>query len=277
MSAMVDQLCCALRRQGCQPEVLRTQGTGDATRFAARASEETRAVVVVGGDGTVREAAEGLVGKGIPLVVLPAGTEDVLAKHLGFRCDARCAAQAVLAGREEAYDTGVCGPRKFLLMIGAGFDGEVARRLSASRRGHVSYRTWTKHGLTVFWRYRFPPLKVEIEGRQVFQGPGMAWAGIIPRYALGARLLHRARTDDELLDVCILPCESRMRVLRYAGRLLFRLPLRGPGIQYHQCRLVRISSADDSVVHFQIDGDYGGTLPVECTVIGAGVRFLRPS
>ena len=274
-SAVVERLGEALRRRGCRWEVVPTRESGDAVRLAAQTPKETHAVVVVGGDGTVREVAEGLLGRRVPLVVLPAGTENVLAKHFGYRADVGAVAGAVMEGCEEAYDVGVCGERKFLLMVGIGLDGEVARRLFESRTGHISYGTWTRHGLAAFWGYRFPALCVDVEGRRVFEGRAMAWAGIIPRYAMGSRLLDRARTDDGLLDVRILPCDSKAQILAYAARLLSRRPLRRRGIQYHQCHHVRISAADRSEMHFQIDGDYGGTLPVECSLIEAGVRFLR--
>jgi YegS/Rv2252/BmrU family lipid kinase len=276
LAAVVKRLSERLLRHGVSLEVTPTTKAGDATRLAAEASRaDTRAIVAVGGDGTVREVVEGLIGGSVPLAVLPGGTENVLAKHFGFRVDADELARTILRGEEEAYDVGVCGDRRFILMVGAGFDADVVRALSEARKGHISYWSYVRPFWNTFCRHGFPVLKVEVDGRAVYEGRAMVWAGIIPRYSMGMRILHRARTDDGLLDVCILPCASRTRLTVYGALLMARRAPRHARAQYHQCRHVRVTS--DVPVNIQIDGDPAGTLPVECGILDRGLRLLRPA
>ena len=276
MLPVVEDLKQTLEKRGCRVDIMPTTGPGDATRFASETPDSTHAVVVAGGDGTVREVVQGLIGRPIPLVVLPSGTENVLAKHFGFRDGIDSVTRAITDGKIVNYDVGVCGNKNFILMISAGFDAEVVRRLSYVRKGHISYWSYQVPILRSLFGYTFPAIRVEIDGNQVFEGPGMAWAGVIPRYAVGMKILANARTDDGLLDVFIMPCKSRLKLIGQSLRIFFGRHLSSKGAQYHQCREVRFTPVGEQEVPMQIDGDYAGSLPTVCGITTPGVRFLVP-
>jgi len=277
MGLFVEKLRDALNLRGVQLDVLHTEAPTDASRIASLTPPDTHAVISAGGDGTLREVVSGMIGKSVPIVVLPSGTENVLAKHFGYRRSVRKIVQTLERGTEEMYDVGVCGKQKFILLVGVGFDADVVHRLHRKRSGHITHLSWTGPILSGFLHHRFPEVIVEVDGHQVFRGRGMIWVGNIPRYSLGMRILHEARTDDGLLDVRILPCQSRWRLVRYGLTLLLRGKIRRAEAQYHQCRRVRVYSPHDEPVPVQIDGDYGGTLPIDCSIIERGVRFLKPA
>jgi diacylglycerol kinase family enzyme len=275
-AALLEMLQRKLSAAGFSPELALTKCAGDAIRLAAEAPADCGAIVSVGGDGTLRECVQGLAGRAVPVAVYPLGTENVLAKHFGIKASVERLIATLRQGRAVAYDVGVCGDYRFVLLAGVGFDATVVRRVAEARRGHISYLSYFRPAWRTYWDYHYPAVRVEVDGREVYTGRALVWAGVIPRYSLGTRILHRARVDDELLDVCILPCASRMRILGYAGRLLLHRPLvRGDGL-YHQGQVVRISAPDGEPVDVQIDGDPAGRLPIECRVIPAGVRLLLP-
>src|SRR5262245_52439887 len=73
-----------LAERGVSHDVWRTAGPGDAASLARRAAaEETGLLMVIGGDGTVRDVAEGLAGAAVTVGILPGGTGNDLARTLG--------------------------------------------------------------------------------------------------------------------------------------------------------------------------------------------------
>ena len=110
-----------LRATGLSVEVEPTREPGDATAWAAGLDEATtQAVVVVGGDGTIREVIEGLQGRPTPIAILPTGTENLVAKQFGFRFDAETLSRRIRTGEPRPVDVGVINGRRFLVVAGAG-------------------------------------------------------------------------------------------------------------------------------------------------------------
>ena len=265
-----------LGAQGYELDITSTAGAGDAARLAAETPDRSRAVIAVGGDGTVRETAEGLIDRNVPLAVYPNGTENIIARELGVRPDAERLAQTIINGEKQPCDVGICNGRQFLIMLGVGFDAEVVHRLAAARAGHISYLNY----LIPFWKtmleHRYPDVTVHVDGEKVFTGKAMVFAGIMPRYALGLRLLSRARMDDGLLDVCIMPCVSKLGLVCHSIRALFRRHLRHPAVKYRQCKTLRIEAGPPDATPVQMDGDPAGTLPIECSLKPGALSFLLP-
>ena len=81
---------------------------------------------------------------GVPLAILPLGTENLLAKYLQIPPDPERVADLICAGRTVPLDAGRANGRIFLLMVGCGFDAEVVRRLHAAREGHISHLDYAK-------------------------------------------------------------------------------------------------------------------------------------
>lgn len=278
--------------------VKRTEGAGDAEAMAREAcGSGAGALVVVGGDGTVREVVNGMTDGGPPILIVPGGTENILAKYLGLRRDAAWLWEVLCERREIELDVGIHrrgggtpprpspsqwegeGGRRFLLMAGAGFDAEVVRRLTIERRGHITYSSYFWPVWRSFWSYRQPQVFVEADGRLIFEGRGLVFVGSIPRYAIGMRLLARAVAADGLLDVCVFQCcksnavlGGRVTLLRHALNALLRRHVGTRGVVYEQARRVRVWS--DEAVPVQIDGDLAGELPQEYEVAEFRARFL---
>ncbi len=116
------------RRRSCG----RPAARGDATGLArAAAAEGFEAVFALGGDGTVREVAAGLLGSGVPLGVLPGGTVNLLARALGLPGDPLAAAALLRpAARPRRLDVGLAGATPFLMMVSAGLDASVLAQRS---------------------------------------------------------------------------------------------------------------------------------------------------
>lgn len=274
LGSVVEDIVARLRASGCEVAVLRTAAAGDATSFANAVADGTRAVLAVGGDGTVREVVGGLAGRSIPVVILPAGTENLVARECGMTADPESIVDTILHGRRQRFDLGVINGCHFGIVVGIGFDGEVVARLAARRRGNITHLSYFAPIWRTFWGHRFPPIRVEIDGELVFDGRGMVFVGVMPCYSVGLRVVRDAVWDDGLLDLCILPCVSRVGLLRHAFRVWRRVHVEHNGVIYKRCNRLRVSST--ARVAVEVDGDTSGHLPVDIGIEPAAGMILMP-
>lgn len=288
----LELLSSRIREAGMELRCAETHQRGDAQRIATRCCEEgVQALVVVGGDGTINEAACGMVGEGVPLLVVPAGTENVLAKYLGIRPEGESLWETLRGGRELRMDIGMAQyaesggeptARRFLLMATAGFEAQIVFEVNRRRselirrgRGRISYLTYVAPIWRTLWRYVHPRLDVQVDGRRVFHGPGTAMVVNVPRHAMGLRPAWRAEPDDGLLDVCIFRCPRRVTILWHFARVLLRRHVHASEPAYYQGRRVVIQGQGQTVP-MQTDGDFAGWLPAEFALDSQRLRLLVP-
>jgi YegS/Rv2252/BmrU family lipid kinase len=242
-----------------------------ATDAAADAS--CAMVVVVGGDGTVREVAHGLAGSNKPLLIVPGGTENLLANELGLDKSLRTLTRTFEAGFTRTFDLGNANGRCFTSIAGFGFDGEVVKAVSQNRTGHINYFDYFWPLWRTFWRYRFDKMRVEIDGEQIFDGPGLVFVGNISRYAVGLNILENADYSDGLLDICIYKCASRTHLVKHSAATVLKRHARCRDVIYRQGKEITVTS-DNLDLSTEIDGDPGPEVPVKITVIPAAVRLM---
>lgn len=271
---MLADLKAAMRAAGMTVDEYHTRAPADATRHAAAVPEDVDAIVIVGGDGTVSEVANGLQGRPVPMIPYPAGTENLLAKDLRIPRHPGRFVDVLQRGHVVPADLGRINGRNFLLIIGVGFDGEVVRRVAGARTGHISHLSYFWPIWRTFWEHDFPRMRIVADGEEIFHDLGMAFIGNISRYAVGMRICRDARYDDGLLDLVVFACRDQPGLLLNAAWTLLRMhPLKGDVI-YRQFRHVRIES--DQPVPSEIDGDPGPNTPLDIEVLPAQLRLLVP-
>jgi YegS/Rv2252/BmrU family lipid kinase len=263
-------------------EVLsRVPGSAEASQELARsagreadAGGDYRAVIAMGGDGTIREVAQGLVGSSLPLVVWPTGTENLIAKSFGFKANPAATLACVRDGQQLQVDVGRVDGHCFLVVAGVGFDAEVVQRLASQREGHITHLTYSAHIWRTFWEHKFPRLRVFADGREVWQEQGLAFIGNMPRYSLGLRVIRDAVHDDGLLDLCLLRCRHQVDLIGHSLRTLVGKHIEHPAVTYVRASEIRIES--DQAVPFQLDGEAAGMLPLDVSVRPKAIRLLVP-
>ena len=187
----------------------------------AAADDNCAMVVAVGGDGTIREVAHGLEGSDKPLLIVPGGTENLLANELGLEKSLATLTKTFEAGFTRDFDLGNANGRCFTSIAGFGFDGEVVAEVSRNRIGHINYFDYFWPIWRTFWRYRFDPITVEVDGERIFDGRGLVFVGNISRYAMGLNILEHADYSDGLLDVCVYKCSHRMHLVKHSLMTIF--------------------------------------------------------
>jgi diacylglycerol kinase (ATP) len=279
-SDRVGHLTALLAEQGYRVETV-TDEEELARRAASLWKEgQLRCVVAAGGDGTASYVVN-LLPAGIPVVLLPLGTENLLAKYLGISGPQEACA-AILRGETCRFDAGTANGRLFLLMVSCGLDADVVHRLHRTRRGHIRHLSYAKPIVDSLRSYQYPELTITCRG-----GPpgetaaaeleiAARWAFVLnfPQYARGLQFAPSADAADGLLDVCTFKSGSLLSSIRYLAGVVLGWHQGWSDCVSARAREIRIESSD--AVPFQLDGDPGGTLPVEIRIEPGRLALLVP-
>lgn len=138
---LAARLSEALKQMGHNPEVKFTEHSGHARKMAAEAAASgVRSVLACGGDGTVNEVASALIGTQTVLGILPNGSGNGLARHIGIPCNPLGALNVIADNRPQSCDWCDIDGHPFFCAAGVGFDAAVVQRFSKKgRRGFITY------------------------------------------------------------------------------------------------------------------------------------------
>jgi diacylglycerol kinase (ATP) len=241
------------------------------------------AVISVGGDGTLRGVVDRFLvdgGESPPVLPIPLGTTNLMSRHLGMKWPAAQIASGVVAtiAQEKIVrlDAGRANGELFLLMAGVGIDAHIIHLLESLRAGPIDLGSYVLPAALTFAGFSFPSITVIVDDATVLpNAPAVAFVGNIREYGTGFPILTKARPDDGLLDICIIPCRDRrglveMLLLVGAGEHLLH-----ENVVYVRGRRVRIES--NEVVPVQLDGDAAGHTPLQIEVLPGRVPFLVPA
>lgn len=282
LPALLRKLGGAFATRGARFDICPTDYAGHASELAREAAQNGyTSVCVVGGDGSIAEAATGLVGTDIPLSVIPRGTANQVALNLGIPRAFEAAVENAVTGTPVAIDLGRIDGRAFALVAGAGFDAAVmttATREMKERWGFGAYIYGAlKEALTMNpARFHITADDQELEISAVsvmIANVGALFTKYIPmRFPLTPKPL--SSWHDGVFDIVVVAPES------FPGwaSVLWSAALNQFGgnqrLIHLQARTVTIAS--EQPVPTQIDGDPVGTTPLTATVIERGVRILLP-
>jgi YegS/Rv2252/BmrU family lipid kinase len=246
-----------LKKQDCR--VVYTEYAGHAEKLAREAEEDI--VVAVGGDGTVNEVARGLIGTRKKLGIIPRGSGDGLALHLGLSHDLNRSLRTIEAGKTRYLDAGVVNGRYFFSVCGVGLDAIVSERFAKSgRRGLPSYidqaiLTWKDHEAQHF--------VLTVDGKVIEHDAVMVTIGNSDRWGHGARVTPLADSSDGILDITVVEDFKDIDIPMLAFRLMNGTVNMAPNIHCYKGREITIKRPASGPAH--ADGDWfeaGETLEV---------------
>jgi diacylglycerol kinase (ATP) len=238
------------------------------------AAEKPDAIVSVGGDGTHHYVLNGMVGSEIPLGIIPGGNGNDFAKGLGIPTQARAAAQALLAGNTRRIDLARTGNRVYGCIAGAGFDSVVTRYANERTRRLRGSWAYAWSILRCLKSYRPEPLEI-VSDVQEFSGDVVfAVVGNNVSYGGGIHLTPRAKLDDGLLDVCVVPYMGKLELLRWLPSAYRGEHLRHPRIIYFQAHKVCLSTT--SRLELFGDGEFMQELPATIEIVPRALPVIVP-
>ena len=180
-------------------KVVLTEYGGHAEKLAREATEKV--IVAVGGDGTVNEVARGIVGTDKVLGIIPCGSGDGLALHLGISRYYRRALKTIEDCRITAIDSATINGKPFFSVCGVGFDAVVSERFAKSgKRGIISY---IEQGLKTWMEYAPEKYLIDIDGNSWENDAALITIGNSSQWGNNAKIAPLADIGDGLLDVTI--------------------------------------------------------------------------
>jgi diacylglycerol kinase family enzyme len=260
-------------RGGYEVHAVDTEARDHATELCRQAAREGYDVVVAfGGDGTVNEAANGLVGSDTALCCLPGGRTNVYCRMLGIPTDVVDATEHLLAlahdWRPRRVDVGRVNDRYFLFSAGVGLDANVVEQVDAHPRLKARvgewYYSWT--GVKTFSRrYLIHPPRMEVElGAERVNGVTVIVQSADPYTYFGNRPVHMgegASLESGDLAGVVLRRASLLDLATISWRALSR----GARLTQHrqiqafsQIQWLRVRTLDQRPLPLQVDGDYIG-------------------
>jgi diacylglycerol kinase (ATP) len=268
---MLPRVAAALRALGEPHHVHVTAAPGEATKVARRfAADGMRVVIAVGGDGTVNEVANGLIGAGgeTALAVIAAGRGSDFVLNLGSPRAVEAAVERAVKGQVRRIDAaratfGDGTSRLFVNAGGLGFDAAVAERAAGSRLPGSTI-PYVRGVLGALLRYRNVPVAIEADGTLV---TGLACLALVAngeRLGGGMKLVPGAALDDGLLDLAIVGDVGKLDLLRNLPGIYRGKHVDHPKFTHLTARRIRIECERPTRV--QLDGELIGESPVTFSV-----------
>lgn len=270
----VEKLSASLSERGYQVTILSQIEEVIQRVQAASQLKQLKAVVAAGGDGTVSLLVNKLPPL-TPIAILPLGTENLLAKYLEIPYDTSTLADLIDAGEAVCLDVGRANSKLFLIMASCGFDADVVRNLHAQRKGNIRHWSYAKPIWDSIRHYRYPKVRIFIDQQEQPMQAGWAFVFNVPRYAMNLPIVKDADSMDGMLDLYLFREGKLLRSIYYFFLVLLGFHRRLNEGKLVRCRKIRIEAEDfNTEIPFQLDGDPGGSLPLEIEVVPKYFRVL---
>jgi diacylglycerol kinase (ATP) len=238
-------------------------------------------LVVIGGDGTVNEVANGVAGTDAELAVLPCGTGQDFGRTHGLPTRFDDAVQVALGGETRTIDLGrvelESGTSRFFANVGsAGMSGAVARRANSMTKAFGGRATFFYALTREFLAWQNTRVVVELEDGVRREGPmhdvivaNGNWHGG------GMKLAPDARQDDGVFDVVLIGDVTKLDFLTTSPKLYSGRYLSHPRVELLRSSSVAISAAEP--LPLEVDGEPIGATPARFEVVPSALRLRVPA
>lgn len=251
---ILDTVCGTLAGEDVAVETIFTEYAGHAVELARNSDADI--TVGIGGDGTQNEVARGLLesGRAGTMGIIPCGSGDGLALHLGISRDPREAALTLVGGTPATIDHGLVNGRPFLCTTGVGLDAIVSWRFA--RSGSRGLLTYVRESVRTWFGFRPEHYTVIVDGQKLWDAPAtfvtVANAG---QWGNNAWVAPRASVRDGLLDVTLVKPFHTWHFPALLFRMMRRTADGSPHVVCLRGREIEIRRMEGGPFHF--DGDPG--------------------
>ncbi|HEU0302527.1 MAG TPA: diacylglycerol kinase family protein [Longimicrobium sp.] len=275
-------LAGAFAVRGASFDVTSTTEAGHAQRAAKEAvAHGYRAVVAVGGDGTVGEVITGLAGSDVPVGIVPKGTANQVASNLGIPTDIEAAVEVAVNGVPAPIDLGQLEDgRYFALAAGAGWDAEVMANASRELKDRYGFFAYVYAALRTGVK---PPLhryRIVADGREMRVRAAMVLLANMGQFVtktippVQVTVAPDVSYQDGKLDVCIFAPRTVRDVAALVWRVTSRRFQGDPRLVYFQAAEISIQA--DPPAFTEMDGEPLGHTPLSARAVAGGVSVLIP-
>ena len=260
---------------GVRIELAETHRPGHAEALAREAvCGGATMVVAAGGDGTIAEVANGLLGSPACMGVIPLGSANVLAHELALPFEPRAVAAALAFGRTRPLWPGLArgaeGSRLFVQMLGVGFDAHVVHHMSVGLKRVIGRSAYVYQALRELAVYPFPVIRLRLDGEETQTASVIVSKGRL--YGGQFLLAPAACAGEPGFSVVLFDKPGAGAALLYGAALPLDLLGRAPGVRHMRAR--RIDFIGNETAPAQVDGDAAGWTPISVTDAPAAIPVV---
>lgn len=255
-----------------EPTIVFTEYAGHGNELAKLYAKDGYDVVVAcGGDGTMNEIASGLVHTDTAFAIVPFGSGNGLARHLGYSMTPKTALMQINNGKESTIDYGVVNDKKFFCTCGTGFDAHISHAFASSKqRGFITY---LKIIAKEYFGYHSNFYKINLDCFSFSRRAFLVTFANAAQFGNKAYIAPNASTQDGVMDICILDTFPIYSIPRLAY-LLFKKEIDKSRhisiLQAKSATLIREKEGE-----FHVDGEainLGKEIHIE--IISNGLKIL---
>ena len=255
-------------------DIVYTERAGHAPDLAREAANQGVAIVVaVGGDGTVNEVARGLLHTETALAILPKGSGNGLARHLGIPMGLDGALRVINKANITTIDSGQINGHPFFTTAGIGFDAYISSVFAGNKKRGL--QTYVELVMKEVLNYKHLPVIASINGNTLDTDCFVMAFANAAQYGNNAYIAPNADIQDGLLDVCLVRRLDLIKALNLSYCMLTKQLANADSAEYFQTDRVNVQAEEEMMYH--ADGDYlGKAQTFEVSMVPQSLRVLVP-
>lgn len=271
----------ALSEAGIDFEFIVTSKPREAIQVARDACQRVDGpIVACGGDGTVNEVLNGIVGTDKSLGIIPNGTSNLLAEELGIGHGLKEACSILADRKFRLMDVGRASQRYFLMMAGIGFDAVSIKETNPIQKRLWGWAAYIFAGIFLLFRHKRFKVTIEQEEMEKLKRRRARQIVISNISSYGTKdikMAPNARFDDGLLDVCIFRSRSPWDFAVHIFKVITgREHLKDKQIMYFQTKRIKVSPRRKKKIPVHTDCEIIGYLPMEFSILPRKLSVIVP-
>lgn len=233
-------------------EIIPWKNVGDRDAIFGRVKSESFDVAVaVGGDGTVSQLADALCGTNVALGIVPFGSGNGLARHLGVPMDRAAAMKLLETGVVKKIDRGRINGHSFVCTAGVGFDARIGKLFAEStKRGFATYAQMT---MKEYNSYKPEQYTIEVDGKKYERTAFLLTVANAGQYGNNAWIAPKANACDGILHLSLLKPFSWWNMPGIAAKMFGKTLDTSPFLETFTGRKIRILRREPGPAHY--DGE----------------------
>lgn len=249
---------------------------GNVTELAAAGVREGfNEVVAVGGDGTVIEALNGIVGTDTKLGIIPAGTGNDFVRSIGVEREFLEALNVVILGEYEEIDVGVVNDRFFLNVVSFGIDSDVVKTMEKIKNVITGPAAYYVSSIKAISTYKAMKMSINIDGKEYNRKAYLVAIGNGKYFGGGMKITPNASVNSGEFEVCIISNISRMNLIRLLSKANTGNHITEKGVEVFRGKEITIRSIRDNLA-VNADGNLIGPAPAKISIYNNKLKVLSP-
>lgn len=273
----IDTICNILMDNGYLVGKFATKGKDDAMNETIKSCKEDWDILVAcGGDGTINEVATGIVkgGRKIPVAILAAGTVNDFATFMNFPKSPKEFCEMIMREDIIDVDLGSVNDRYFVNVLAGGLLTNVAHQVPIEIKTVLGRAAYYIAGLKEIPRQMLNALNIKIKSKEYTSQEEIFLFLITNSPSIGGfkKLAPKAQVEDGLMDCIIIKKCEILDIVSIFISLLKGEHINNPNVEYFKTKKLSIES--DQQAQFDIDGEYGGELPISVEVLPGSFKIF---